>query len=37
MPKGFMAHRERNMGWRNDQAATLYFVEALDEEIQKTK
>ena len=33
MPKGFMATRtgKRNMGWRNDQAATLYFVEALDE------
>ena len=33
MPKGFMATRtgKRNMGWRNDQAATLYFVQALDE------
>ena len=33
MPKGFMATRtgKINMGWRNDQAATLYFVEALDE------
>lgn len=33
MPKGFMATRsgKRNMGWRNDQAATLYYVEALDE------
>ncbi|MDG2433243.1 prolyl oligopeptidase family serine peptidase [Flavobacterium sp.] len=33
MPKGFMATRtgKRNMSWRNDQAATLYFVEALDE------
>jgi hypothetical protein len=30
-------HRKRNMGWRNDQAATLYYVEALDGEIQKTK
>ena len=33
MPKGFMATRtgKRNMNWRNDEAATLYFVEALDE------
>lgn len=33
MPKGFMATRtgKRNMSWRNDQAATLYFVTALDE------
>ncbi|MFT5251810.1 MAG: dipeptidyl aminopeptidase/acylaminoacyl peptidase [Flavobacteriales bacterium] len=33
MPKGFMATRtgKRNMGWRNDQAATLYYVQALDE------
>lgn len=32
MPKGFMATREgkRNMGWRADKPATLYFVEALD-------
>ncbi|MFT4983671.1 MAG: dipeptidyl aminopeptidase/acylaminoacyl peptidase [Flavobacterium sp.] len=32
MPKGFMATRsgKRNMDWRNDQAATLYYVEALD-------
>jgi len=32
MPKGFMAVREgkRNMGWRADKPATLYFVEALD-------
>jgi hypothetical protein len=30
MPKGFMATRtgKRNMNWRNDQAATLYYVEA---------
>jgi hypothetical protein len=28
MPKGFMAHGKRNMDWRNDQAATLYYVEA---------
>ena len=30
--KGFMAVRKgkRNMSWRNDQPATLYFVEALD-------
>ncbi|MBL7767012.1 MAG: S9 family peptidase [Chitinophagaceae bacterium] len=33
MPKGFMAVRKgkRNMAWRPDQAATLYFVQALDE------
>ncbi|SEA90185.1 Dipeptidyl aminopeptidase/acylaminoacyl peptidase [Flavobacterium gillisiae] len=33
MPKGFMATRtgKRNMNWRNDDAATLYYVEALDE------
>ena len=33
MPKGFMATRtgKRSMSWRNDEAATLYFVEALDE------
>jgi dipeptidyl aminopeptidase/acylaminoacyl peptidase len=33
MPKGFMATRtgKRNMNWRNDEAATLYYVEALDE------
>lgn len=33
MPKGFMATRtgKRNMNWRNDEAAILYFVEALDE------
>lgn len=33
MPKGFMATRtgKRSMNWRNDEAATLYFVEALDE------
>lgn len=32
MPKGFMAVREgkRSMNWRADQAATLFFVEALD-------
>ena len=32
MPKGFMAVRKgkRNMTWRNDQASTLYYVEALD-------
>ena len=32
MPKGFMAVREgkRSMSWRADQAATLFFVEALD-------
>lgn len=33
MPKGFMAVRKgkRNLAWRNDKPATLYFVEALDE------
>lgn len=33
MPKGFMAVREgkRNMAWRADQPATLYYVVALDE------
>lgn len=33
MPKGFMAVQKgkRNMNWRNDEPATLYFVEALDE------
>lgn len=33
MPKGFMSTRKgkRNMSWRNDASATLYFVEALDE------
>ena len=33
MPKGFMATRKgkRDMNWRNDQAASLYYVEALDE------
>jgi dipeptidyl aminopeptidase/acylaminoacyl peptidase len=32
MPKGFMAVREgkRNLRWRNDQSATLYWAEALD-------
>ena len=32
IPKGFMAVRtgKRNMSWRNDQPATLFFVEALD-------
>ena len=32
-PKGFMATRtgKRNFSWRNDQPATLYWVEALDE------
>jgi dipeptidyl aminopeptidase/acylaminoacyl peptidase len=32
MPKGFAAVRKgkRNMGWRNDKPATLYYVEALD-------
>lgn len=33
IPKGFMAVRKgkRNMSWRLDKPATLYFVEALDE------
>ena len=32
-PKGFMATRtgKRDFSWRNDQPATLYWVEALDE------
>lgn len=32
MPKGFMAVREgkRNMNWRADKPASLYYVEALD-------
>jgi len=32
LPKGFMAVRtgKRNMNWRNDDPATLYYVEALD-------
>jgi len=33
MPKGFSSVRtgKRNMNWRNDKPATLFFVEALDE------
>jgi len=33
IPKGFMAVRKgkRNMNWRNDQPASLYYAEALDE------
>ena len=33
MPKGFMAVRKgmRSIGWRSDEPATLFFVEALDE------
>lgn len=33
MPKGFSSVRKgkRNMGWRSDLPASLYFVEALDE------
>jgi len=33
MPKGFMAEKKgkRNMGWRSDKPATLYWAEALDE------
>jgi hypothetical protein len=30
MPKGFMATTPVKNGWRNDQAATLYYVEAID-------
>ena len=32
IPKGFMAVRKgkRNMNWRNDKPATLYYAEALD-------
>lgn len=32
-PKGFMATRtgKRNMSWRNDKPATIYWAEALDE------
>lgn len=32
LPKGFMAVRtgKRNMSWRSDKPATLYYVEALD-------
>ena len=32
LPKGFMAVRKgmRNVGWRSDQPATIYWVEALD-------
>ncbi len=32
-PKGFMSTKKgkRNMSWRSDTAATLYYVEALDE------
>jgi WD40 repeat protein len=39
MPKGFSSTRtgKRNMDWRTDQPATLYYVEALDEGNQKTK
>lgn len=39
MPKGFMAVRKgkRMLNWRSDEAATLFFVEALDEgDPQKT-
>lgn len=39
MPKGFSSTRKgkRNLGWRNDKPATLYFVEALDEGDQANK
>jgi dipeptidyl aminopeptidase/acylaminoacyl peptidase len=39
MPKGFSSVRKgkRNMGWRSDKAAELYFVEALDEGDQAKK
>ncbi len=32
LPKGFMAARtgKRDMGWRSDEAATIYWAEALD-------
>jgi len=32
LPKGFMATQEgrRNIGWRNDKPAMIYYVEALD-------
>lgn len=33
LPQGFMSTRDgkRNLGWRNDKASTLYWVEALDQ------
>lgn len=39
MPKGFSSVRKgkRNMGWRSDKPATLYFVEAKDEGDQSKK
>ena len=39
MPKGFDAVRtgKRNMGWRNDKPATLYYVVALDDGDTATK
>jgi dipeptidyl aminopeptidase/acylaminoacyl peptidase len=39
MPKGFSSVRKgkRNMAWRSDKAAELYFVEALDEGDQAKK
>ena len=39
MPKGFSSVRKgkRNMNWRSDLPATLYFVEALDEGDQSKK
>jgi hypothetical protein len=30
-------HWKKSMNWRNDQAATLFYAEALDEGNQKTK
>jgi len=39
LPKGFMARRTgpRNMGWRSDKPATLYWAEALDGGDPKTE
>jgi dipeptidyl aminopeptidase/acylaminoacyl peptidase len=39
MPKGFSSTRKgkRSMNWRSDKAASLYFVEALDEGDQANK
>lgn len=39
LPKGFMAVRTgpRNHSWRNDKAATIYYVEALDGGDPKTE
>jgi hypothetical protein len=38
MPKVYgYAHWKKSMRWRNDQAATLFYAEALMKVIQKTK